>query len=96
MKTLRLRRNVMKLAIYRHFANIVVFMVVGKFYILTRVRNHDKFHWAQLPIEMTHPILYNIYRKHDNYSASVIFILWDIQTHRTGACIEVIISFDHV
>jgi len=49
MKTLRLRRNVMKLAIYRHFANIVVFMVV----------------------------------------ASVIFILWDIQTHRTGACIEI-------
>ena len=33
MKTLRLRRNVMKLAIYRHFANIVVFMVVGEFYI---------------------------------------------------------------
>lgn len=49
MKTLRLRRNVMKLSIYRHFANIVVFMVV----------------------------------------ASVIFILWDIQTHRTGACIEI-------
>ena len=49
MKTLRLRRNVMKLAIYRHFANIVVFMVVGKFCILTRVRNQDKFKWARLP-----------------------------------------------
>ena len=72
MKTLRLRRNVMKLAIYRHFANIVVFMVVGKFYI----------------------VKYIIYRLHNNYSASVIFILWDIQTHRTGACIEVIITFD--
>lgn len=46
MKTLRLRRNVMKLQLYRHFANIVGFMVV----------------------------------------ASVIFILWDIQTHRMGAC----------
>jgi len=46
MKTLRLRRNVMKLALYRHFANIVGFMVV----------------------------------------ASVIFILWDIQTHRMGGC----------
>ena len=66
MKTLRLRRNVMKLAIYRHFANIVVFMVVGKFYIM------------QYIIDI-----------HNNYSASVIFILWDIQTHRTGACIEV-------
>ena len=30
MKTLRLRRNVLKLALYRHFANIVGFMVVGK------------------------------------------------------------------
>merc|ERR1711953_303628 len=49
MKTLRLRRNVIKLTLYRRFANIVVFMVV----------------------------------------ASVIFILWDIQTHRTGACIEI-------
>jgi len=46
MKTLRLRRNVLKLALYRHFANIVGFMVV----------------------------------------ASVIFILWDIQTHRMGSC----------
>ena len=31
MKTLRLRRNVIKLSLYRHFANIVIFMVVGKF-----------------------------------------------------------------
>ena len=29
MKTLRLRRNVIKLTLYRRFANIVVFMVVG-------------------------------------------------------------------
>ena len=54
-------KNVMILAIYRHFAYILVFMVVGKFYILTRVRNHDKWKWARLPIEQiienTHPAL---------------------------------------
>lgn len=48
MKTLRLRRNVIKLSLYRHFANIVIFMVV----------------------------------------ASVIFILWDIHTHRGSQCLQ--------
>jgi hypothetical protein len=49
MKTLRLRRNVIKLTLYRRFAYIVANIVV----------------------------------------ASVIFIVWDIQTHLSKACLEV-------
>lgn len=48
MKTLRLRRNVIKLALYRNFANIIIFMVL----------------------------------------ASVIFILWDINEHRSQSCLK--------
>jgi hypothetical protein len=48
MKTLRLRRNVIKLKLYRNFANIIIFMVL----------------------------------------ASVIFILWDINEHRSKSCLK--------
>jgi len=34
MRTLRLRRNLVKLSLYRHFTNTLIFSVLGKLYVL--------------------------------------------------------------
>ena len=37
MRTLRIRKNAVKLALYKHFTNTLIFAVIGKFFIISEV-----------------------------------------------------------
>jgi len=42
MRTLRLRRNLVKLSLYRHFTNTLIFAVLGKLFVINADVSRDQ------------------------------------------------------
>ncbi|TKS80546.1 Transmembrane protein 87B [Collichthys lucidus] len=79
MKLLKLRRNVVKLSLYRHFTNTLIFAVIGTTTTSSVRVCRDPFH-----------VVLNLVC----FSASVIFIIWTTKTFRMSKCQSVSMSSD--
>ncbi len=75
MKLLKLRRNVVKLSLYRHFTNTLIFAVIGTKTVCV---------WYQLK-DRQHVYTVNL-NKFVFVSASVIFIIWTTKTFKMSKC----------
>lgn len=75
MKLLRLRRNVVKLSLYRHFTNTLIFAVIG-------TRN-------SLIVFIVCWSSCQEFNACVCFSASVIFIIWTTKTFRMSKCLSV-------
>ena len=82
-RTLRIRRNLVKLSLYRHFTNTLIFAVLGELISLV-------FAGEFLMTFFLSPYYYiSFFVLH--ILASVAYMIWSIKTHRfsKGGCITV-------
>lgn len=79
MKLLRLRRNVVKLSLYRHFTNTLIFAVIG---------NHSNAD-CLFVTSADYCFLFILLTPINRVSASVIFIIWSKMTFKLSTCLSV-------